>query len=595
MPVFRECVVTFYKMATGKTKLFSFQKRADRTSSSHCSVPRCSASAKYNSVLSFFTFPKEDDLRRKWVTNIRRDNFIITNNTRVCSRHFLPSHMAEPPSPKGRRLLKTGAVPVLFEWNHFSLPVPQPGVSDSNKQKPNSSSKDRIRLQRVQKGHGRYCNVPLCSVSGRFNGAISLHKFPKDPGLRTQWLANIRRLDLEVTGNTSLCSRHFESGMVTVSPAGRRYLTPNAVPTLFHWNNYRSSQLPSVRGRPGDYHPGTQAAAAAVAEHDYAISSEAGNKELQGQSLQLSQSFCLERFCSSPQDFCHFTGFPSYQHLVAFWSLIQEETVRMITAQKHVSSSTSSESPLTRPTELLLIDELFLFLNFLATGCTQRELSLKFQVDRSTVSQIIVTWAHFLYTLLGSVSIWMSSAAVKRNRPRDFDGAYGNTQVILDCVEVRCQTPSAPLPQIEVFSHESHCTFKALVGLSPHGALTFVSSLFHGSISDRELFRHSGIASLLTPDMDVMVDRGFFIDELVPGKVHRPAFLFQPTQMSEVDVLKAQSVARLRVHVKRLLGRVKENKLLDTILPLSISGSINQVFAVSCLLTNYQHGPNGRL
>lgn len=242
--------------------------------------------------------------------------------------------------------------------------------------------------------------------------------------------------------------------------------------------------------------------------------------------------------------------------------------------------------------KLLPIDELFLFLNYLSTGCTQRELGHKFNIHRATVSRIIVTWANFLYTLLGSVSIWMTTDAVKANRPVDFNGTYENTHVILDCTEMRCQTPSSLLLQSEVFStYKSHCTFKALIGMSPHGALTFVSALFEGSISDKEIFRQCGITSLLTPEMEAMVDKGFLIDELVSGKVHRPAFLSKEEQMPEVDVLRTQSIARLRVHVERLIRRVKENKLFDTVIPLSISGSISQIFTVACLLTNYQYGP----
>lgn len=64
-----------------------------------------------------------------------------------------------------------------------------------------------------------------------------------------------------------------------------------------------------------------------------------------------------------------------------------------------------------------------------------------------------------------------------------------------------------------------------MVGMSPHGALSFVSALFEGSMSDKEVFRQSGIAPLLTPDMAIMVDKGFLVDDLVPGTVYRPAFL----------------------------------------------------------------------
>lgn len=60
--------------------------------------------------------------------------------------------------------------------------------------------------------------------------------------------------------------------------------------------------------------------------------------------------------------------------------------------------------------------------------------------------------------------------------------------------------------------------------------------------------------------------------------------------MAEADVLETQSIARLRVHVG-LIRRVKENKLFDTTIPLAISGSINQIFTVACLLSNFQNGP----
>ena len=105
---------------------------------------------------------------------------------------------------------------------------------------------------------------------------------------------------------------------------------------------------------------------------------------------------------------------------------------------------------------------------YLSTGCTQRELSHRFTIHRATVSRIIVTWANFLYILLGSVSIWMSPEAVKAHIPQEYAG-YSDTQVVVDCTELRCQTPSSLLLQSEVFSqYKSHCTFKAMVGMSPH-------------------------------------------------------------------------------------------------------------------------------
>ncbi|CAM4575197.1 unnamed protein product [Leuciscus chuanchicus] len=294
----------------------------------------------------------------------------------------------------------------------------------------------------------------------------------------------------------------------------------------------------------------------------------------QVQTLHLISSFGLQRFASSPEDIRFYTRFPSYKHLMAFWSLIESATSKMIRvtsrAKRASSTSTVTESPVTRPT---------------------RELAHRFKIHRTTVSRIIVTWANFLYTLLGSVCFWMSPAAVKDNLPPEFN-AYSDTQVILDCTVLRCKTPSSLVLQSEVFLHyKSHCTFKAMVGMSPHGALTFISPLFEGSMSDKEIFCQSGIKNLLTPDTAIMVDKGILVDDLAPGTVYRPAFVIQRAQMAEADVLETQSIARLRVHVERLIRRVKENKLFETTIPLAISGSINHIFTVACLLSNFQNGP----
>ena len=92
-----------------------------------------------------------------------------------------------------------------------------------------------------------------------------------------------------------------------------------------------------------------------------------------------------------------------------------------------------------------------------------------------------------------------------------------------------------------------------------------------------------------------MVDKGFLVDDIVPCKVYRPAFLSRRTQMPAHEVRETQSIARLRVHVERMICRVKEHKLFDTVIPLTISGSINQLFACwSTIKTDLlsEHGPS---
>ena len=130
---------------------------------------------------------------------------------------------------------------------------------------------------------------------------------------------------------------------------------------------------------------------------------------------------------------------------------------------------------------------------------------------------------------------------------------------------------------------------KALVGIAPHGAVTFVSSLYGGSVSDKEIFKQSGIAALLTENMAVMVDKGFLISDCCKCKVYCPPFLSKQKQMPAYQVRETQAIARLRVHVERVIRRIKENKLFDGVILLSHAYNINQLFAVACMLSNYQN------
>lgn len=73
--------------------------------------------------------------------------------------------------------------------------------------------------------------------------------------------------------------------------------------------------------------------------------------------------------------------------------------------------------------------------------------------------------------------------------------------------------PSSLLLNSELFSsYKNHVTFKALVGIAPSGAVTFISQLYTGSISDREIVTRSGFLDQQFIEGDsVMADKGFTI------------------------------------------------------------------------------------
>ena len=130
--------------------------------------------------------------------------------------------------------------------------------------------------------------------------------------------------------------------------------------------------------------------------------------------------------------------------------------------------------------------------------------------------------------------------------------------MIIDATEVFIQQPSLPELQQRMFSsYKNHNnTFKALIGISPSGAATFVSKLYPGNISDKELTRQSGLLDLLEHGNSIMADRGFDImDDLVPRgvKLNIPPFLRGKSQLDQRELIETRRIASLRIHVERCM------------------------------------------
>ena len=113
--------------------------------------------------------------------------------------------------------------------------------------------------------------------------------------------------------------------------------------------------------------------------------------------------------------------------------------------------------------------------------------------------------------------------------PRAFTIKYPSTRVIIDATEIYIEKPNIPeLQQLTFSSYKNHNTYKGLIGISPSGAVVFVSDLYPGCISDKELTRCSGLFDLLDRDDSVMADRGFDIEEdlaLLGVRLNIPPFL----------------------------------------------------------------------
>ncbi|XP_068684844.1 uncharacterized protein [Montipora foliosa] len=156
--------------------------------------------------------------------------------------------------------------------------------------------------------------------------------------------------------------------------------------------------------------------------------------------------------------------------------------------------------------------------------------------------------------------------------PESFKYDHPYTRIILDCTEIFIEKPSCFRVQVETYStYKSHNTAKGLVGIAPNGAVTFISDLYGGHVSDRKIVLASGILVMLEPHDSVMADRGFEIqDLLVPKKVslNIPPFM----------------------RCKDQLERIKNYNILEQIIPNSMAEDLNKIWKVCSYLTNLK-GP----
>ncbi|XP_068085668.1 THAP domain-containing protein 5 isoform X2 [Anabrus simplex] len=53
-----------------------------------CSVPNCKGNYRTGPKVSVFSFPTDDSERAKWLRAIRRDDFVPSQNAKVCELHF---------------------------------------------------------------------------------------------------------------------------------------------------------------------------------------------------------------------------------------------------------------------------------------------------------------------------------------------------------------------------------------------------------------------------------------------------------------------------------------------------------------------------
>ena len=128
-----------------------------------------------------------------------------------------------------------------------------------------------------------------------------------------------------------------------------------------------------------------------------------------------------------------------------------------------------------------------------------------------------------------------------------------------------------------------------MVSCTPAGTVSFISHGQGGLASDRKIEEGSGILDKFEHNDICMVDRGFNIQDMLLSrevKLVIPPFTKGRTQFVKGKVEQTSSVARARIHIERVIGRIKDFRILNFRVPLTMIALLNDIFTVASALAN---------
>ncbi|XP_077987634.1 uncharacterized protein LOC144442228 [Glandiceps talaboti] len=294
--------------------------------------------------------------------------------------------------------------------------------------------------------------------------------------------------------------------------------------------------------------------------------------------------FLLRRFAGSDEEIQFWTGFYSYSALKYFFTKFIEPHTANLKYWGANNSSDDKDGKCGPKRRLQASDEFFLTLIKLKQGSANEDLAERFGLSDSTVSRIWLTYLKLMNQILLKLPKWLSSRKLKKYMVDSFKTLYRDVVTIVDCTEFEVERASDFEIQAALYSdYKSRCTAKALVGLSPSGIPNFISDLMEGSISDNAITMKSGLLAKLKKGDAIMADKGWTNKCALAQhgvRLVTPHFLRNKTQFEIPELVESVSIARVRIHVERCIGRIKQWKILNRKLSLTEWNALDDIWKV---------------
>ncbi|XP_074653656.1 uncharacterized protein LOC141907814 [Tubulanus polymorphus] len=351
----------------------------------------------------------------------------------------------------------------------------------------------------------KLCCYGLCNNDGRYPDRPAMQgvffiNFPKP---KTQldkckrWIQCCGRPHdqfnvTKISKNTFICSKHFVGGEGPTSDH------PDPIPATATTDQIKTvgAQTDPVSCRP------------CVERNEIGVQTIYSKYELQSKistivmknNLNISQpsnlfvednqpSLSLQKLKEDDKKMKYFTGL-TYLQFEALFNFLGPSVNNLRYWNR---SYKCDKSPMTSMRRTKPMDELFITLVRLRRGFYFHTMSFLFKLSEFSLRSIFTTWLQFLYCHFNDMRSVMfpDRTVLRRFLPKSFKG-FKNVRCSVDCTEFFCEMPRDFTRQGNLYSnYKHHHTFKCLIAVAPNGTAVFVSKLFEGAVSDREIFEKS--------------------------------------------------------------------------------------------------------
>ncbi|XP_065684684.1 uncharacterized protein LOC136096934 [Hydra vulgaris] len=173
-----------------------------------------------------------------------------------------------------------------------------------------------------------------------------------------------------------------------------------------------------------------------------------------------------------------------------------------------------------------------------------------------------------------------------------FIGDFVYVEGIGDRTEQTIQKSANAKAQYQTYSsYKSRNTLKKLIFCTKGGSISFVSKGYSGSSSDRFITKDCNVARRFTPGFIALFDKGFNVQDLFLSRQVKaviPPFLRSKRQFTPSEVYHCKRIARARIHIERVIGRLKEFRLLKNTLPITLVPQFDDIWIIAAAIVNLQ-------